>query len=193
LVAVFALDPWKGQPVLYPIALVDPAFYDPKPTRKSYNDMVRAKEDLSDFDCYICHDKGKAPTLVFDAKGNLVIPEVHASVVMGHGTHNRNNLCYNCHDEANLTLLQTRDGRELKFSDSTQLCGSCHGPTYREWSAGVHGRTNGFWNRAQGATTRMDCVNCHNPHSPKYPGRKPAPGPRPLHAAPMTAPAKPAH
>jgi len=25
-------------------------------------------------------------------------------------------------------------------------------------------------------------VNCHNPHSPKFPGREPAPGPHLLHA-----------
>jgi len=101
---------------------------------------------------------------------------------MGHGRHNRNNLCYNCHNEANLEVFQTRDGRELKLSDSTPLCGSCHGPTYRDWEAGVHGRTSGYWNRQLGAIERKDCVSCHNPHSPRFPGRQPAPGPHPLRA-----------
>ena len=193
LVAVFVWDPWGHPTPLYPIPLVDPAFLDPATVRRSYADLVRAKEDLSDFDCYACHEKSKPPTLVFDAKHNLVIPEVHSNIIMGHGSHNRNNLCYNCHDEANLTLLQTRDGRELKFSDSTPLCGSCHGPTFRDWEAGVHGRTSGHWNRTLGPFDRKDCVNCHNPHSPKFPGRKPAPGPHPLHAAPETAATKTAH
>jgi hypothetical protein len=30
-------------------------------------------------------------------------------------------------------------------------------------------------------------VNCHNPHSPRFPGRKPAPGPHTLHPASDTA------
>ena len=56
---------------------------------------------------------------------------------MGHGEQGRNNNCFNCHDETNLELLQTRDGRVVKFQDSPQLCGSCHGPTYEDWEAGA--------------------------------------------------------
>jgi uncharacterized CHY-type Zn-finger protein len=118
--------------------------------------------------------------LRFDADHNLIIPQEHSDIVMKHGSHNRNNLCFNCHNETNLELLQPRDGRELKFSESTQLCGSCHGPNYRDWEAGAHGRTSGYWNRSMGPITRKDCVSCHNPHSPKFPGRKPAPPPHPL-------------
>jgi hypothetical protein len=35
--------------------------------RRSYADLVRAKEDLSDFDCYACHEKNKPPVLRYDA------------------------------------------------------------------------------------------------------------------------------
>jgi len=97
--------------------------------------------------------------------------------VMGHGTHGRNNNCFNCHNDENLLRLQPRDGRELKFEESTLLCGSCHGPTYRDWEAGMHGRTSGYWERSLGPFKKQDCVNCHNPHSPKFPGRQPAPPP----------------
>ena len=86
--------------------------------------------------------------------------------------HNRNNNCFNCHDEQNLELFQTRDGRELSFGDSTPLCGSCHGPTYRDWEAGAHGRTSGLWNRDPAGFKRQNCVSCHNPHSPKVPGTR---------------------
>jgi hypothetical protein len=99
---------------------------------------------------------------------------------MHHGSHERNNNCFNCHNENNLEVFQTRDGRELTFANSTPLCGSCHGPTYRDWEAGVHGRASGYWDRALGAYDRKLCVNCHNPHSPRFPGRQPAPGPHPL-------------
>jgi hypothetical protein len=149
---------------------------------------VSAGEDLSDFDCYACHERGKPPVLRFDTNQNLIVPKEHPDIVMGHGSHGRNNNCFNCHNESNLELLQTRDGHEIKFADSPALCGSCHGPTYRDWDAGVHGRTSGYWDRSLGAAQRKACVNCHNPHSPRFPGRHPAPGPHQLHevaAAPV--------
>jgi len=163
-----------------PIPLVDTNFLSTATVRQAYPDLVKAGEDLSDFDCYACHEKGKPPELRFDTNQNLIIPKEHSNIVMHHGSHERNNNCFNCHNENNLTLLQTRDRHEVKFADSQLLCGSCHGPTLRDWEAGVHGRTDGFWDRNLGAGDRKLCANCHNPHSPKFPGRQPAPGPHPL-------------
>jgi hypothetical protein len=183
LLAAFLLDVPARPAQEAPIALVDTNFLDPSTVRASYADLVRAKADLSDFDCYFCHEKGKSPPLRFDTNQNLIVPKEHPDIVMGHGSHGRNNNCFNCHNENNLERFQARDGHELKFSDSTQLCGSCHGPTYRDWEAGVHGRTSGYWDRSLGAIERKDCVNCHNPHSPHFPSRKPAPGPHLLHPA----------
>lgn len=182
LAAAFLLDLW-GKPLALPaIPEVDPQFTNTATARLSYRELERRGEDLSDFECYICHEKDKPPPLRFDQNNNLIIPEEHENIVLGHGRHQRNNNCFNCHDETNLERFQTRDGRPLKFSESTPLCGSCHGPTYRDWEAGVHGRTNGHWDRSLGSHERQDCVACHNPHSPKFPTWKPAPGPNPLHA-----------
>jgi uncharacterized CHY-type Zn-finger protein len=111
---------------------------------------------------------------------------------MGHGTHNRNNNCFNCHDEQNLELLQARDGRQIKLVESPLLCGSCHGPTYRDWEAGAHGRIGGYWDRSLGPMKRQICVDCHNPHRPKIPPCKPAPGPHLLHPVASVA-AKASH
>lgn len=180
LAIAFWLEPWGRIEPLPPIPLVDRAFLDTSPVRVSYADLLRRKADVSDFDCYACHEKDQPTPLRFDAAGQLVIPSEHENIVMGHGRHGRNNLCYNCHDEHNLLLLQARDGRELKLEESTPLCGSCHGPTYRDFDAGIHGRTSGYWDRSRGPVTRLDCVNCHNPHAPKFPSRTPAPGPHPL-------------
>ena len=177
----FLLQPAGGRSLVYPIPLVDTNFLSTATVRPSYADLVRAGEDLSDFDCYACHTKGKAPVLRYDTNQNLIIPKEHSDIVMGHGKHGRNNNCFNCHNELNLTLLQTRDGREIQFADSPLLCGSCHGPTYRDWEAGAHGRTSGHWDRDAGPIQRKVCVNCHNPHSPDFPSRHPAPGPHPLH------------
>ena len=106
---------------------------------------------------------------------------------MGHGSHDRNNLCYNCHNEQNLLTLQVRDGREVKFDNIPELCGSCHGPTYRDWEAGVHGRISGNWDRSQGPFTRLACASCHDPHAPDIPTREPAPGPHPMRSAENTS------
>ncbi len=163
------------------IPLVETQFLDTATIRKSYAELIRTKADLSDFDCYACHEKGKPPVLRFDAQHNLVVPKEHEDVVMGHGSHNRNNNCFNCHDEQNLELLQTRDGRAVKLAESPALCGSCHGPTYRDWEGGAHGRTGGYWDRTAGQMKRQICVDCHNPHHPKIPPRQPAPGPHLLH------------
>jgi len=180
LAVAFLNDLWARPTVLPVIPLTDAQFTNTATARTSLADLMRAKADTSDFECYVCHDKSKPPPLRFDDKQNLIVPEEHKDIVMAHGRHNRNNLCYNCHNEGNLELFQTRDGRELKLTDSTPLCGSCHGPTYRDWEAGANGRTSGYWNRQLGPFERKDCVSCHNPHAPKFPSRQPAPGPHPL-------------
>jgi hypothetical protein len=168
-------------PALQKIPLVDTQFLETATIRKSYAELIRTKADLSDFDCYACHEKGKPPPLRFDAQHNLIVPQEHSDIVMKHGTHNRNNNCFNCHDEQNLELLQARDGRQIKLAESPPLCGSCHGPTYRDWEGGAHGRTSGYWDRSLGPMKRQICVDCHDPHHPKIPPRKPAPGPHLLH------------
>lgn len=188
LAVAFLLNLWGRPESLANIPLVDAQFTNTATVRVSLGELIRTKADTTDFDCYTCHEKGKAPPLRYDANQNLIVPKEHGNIVMGHGRHQRNNLCFNCHNETNLEQFQTRDGRQLKLVESTPLCGSCHGPTYRDWEAGMHGRTSGYWDRSQGAYVRQDCVACHNPHAPAFPGRKPAPGPHPLHMTAQTTP-----
>jgi formate-dependent nitrite reductase cytochrome c552 subunit len=181
LSAAFYFDLWGHPALAPPIALVDTNFISTATARMSAADLIRTGGDVSGMDCYACHEKSKPPKLKFNAEGEVIVPKEHDDIVMGHGRHHRNNNCYNCHDENNLEELQTRDGRHLKLAESPALCGSCHGPTYRDWEAGVHGRTSGFWKRDLGAIDRKVCTSCHNPHSPPFPSRQPAPGPHPLH------------
>jgi hypothetical protein len=181
LIAAFLGNLWGLPKYSVEIPPVDLQFIQPTTIRTSIFQLIQAKADVSEFDCYTCHERGKPPPLRFDTNHNLIIPSEHANIAMAHGRHNRNNNCFNCHDEQNLDLLQTRDGHQLKLAESPSLCGSCHGPTYRDWEAGVHGRTGGYWSRAAGEFRRQICVDCHDPHSPKIPPRKPAPGPHPLH------------
>ncbi len=172
---------WGQPPVKPQIPPVDPVFLETTPWRQTYADLVKAKQDLSDYDCYACHDRNKPPPLRFDDQQRIVVPSEHSNIVMGHGSHDRNNLCFNCHNENNLETLQIRNGSVVKFDNIPPLCGSCHGPTYRDWEAGAHGRTSGFWNHQLGDSVRLSCANCHNPHSPRIPTRQPAPGPHSLH------------
>ncbi len=187
LAALFAKTPWGQPPPPQDIPLVAKKFLETTPWRQTYTDLVKAKEDLSDYECYTCHEKNKAPPIQFDANHKIVIPKEHKNIVMGHGSHDRNNLCYNCHNEQNLLTLQVRDGREVKFDNIPELCGSCHGPTYRDWEAGVHGRISGNWDRSQGPFTRLACASCHDPHAPDIPTREPAPGPHPMRSAENTS------
>jgi len=191
LSAAFCADFWGRPAHLSPIPLVDTNFISTATARTSALDLVRSGGDTSDLDCYACHEKGKPPKLTLDAEGNVIVPKEHEDIVMAHGRHHRNNNCYNCHDESNLELLQTRDGRHLKIIESPALCGSCHGPTYRDWEAGVHGRTSGYWKCDLGPTDRKVCASCHNPHSPAFPPRQPAPGPHPLHPLAKTSSPRP--
>ncbi len=180
MAGLFMANLWGRTAMPAKVPLVDAEFLETTPWRQTYSDLAKAKEDLSDFDCYACHEKNKPPVIEYDPQHNIILPKEHANLKLEHGSHNRNNVCYNCHNEQNLVTFQARDGRELKFQDSTALCGSCHGPTYRDWEAGAHGRTSGFWDRKQGEIQRLNCANCHDPHSPRIPTRAPAPAPRPL-------------
>lgn len=191
LAVAFTLDLWGKTEPLPEIPPVDPHFLETRTWRASYADLLAADEDVDHFDCYLCHEEDKKQQLTYDKMGVLVIPEEHEDIVMGHGTHGRNNNCFNCHDDGNLLLLQARDGRELKLQDSTPLCGSCHGPTQRDWESGSHGRTSGFWDHSKGGFTKLRCVNCHDPHSPSFPSRKPAPGPNYLRQRKGGRPATP--
>jgi uncharacterized CHY-type Zn-finger protein len=188
LALAFSLDPWDRPPKSLAIPLVDTNFISTATARISAEELVRSGGDASGLECYACHEKDKPPKLKLNAEGDVVVPKEHEDIVMGHGRHHRNNNCYNCHDESNLELLQTRDGRHLKIVDSPPLCGSCHGPTYRDWEAGVHGRTSGYWRRELGPIDRKVCTSCHNPHSPPFPPRPPAPGPHLLHPVAQAGP-----
>ena len=166
------------------IAAVDPSFTNTATVRTSTAELRRTGGDTSGVECYTCHERGKTLTLHFTTTGTLRLPKEHEDLVLRHGHTIGNNLCFNCHAQTNLEALQVRDGRLLPIDQSTLLCGSCHGPTYRDWQYGVHGRTSGYWNRAAGPVTRADCVSCHDPHSPAFAAQKPAPPPRPVPAAP---------
>jgi hypothetical protein len=89
----------------------------------------------------------------------------HKSIALDHGN---NRFCLNCHHPTNRNAFVDYDGSEIAQADVVLLCAKCHGPTYRDWMAGVHGRENGYWNTEMGEKTKLRCIQCHDPHSPKF-------------------------
>lgn len=132
---------------------------------------------FSRMNCAACHAPEEKVELKFDAEGKILTPAAHTNDVARHGRTIGNDHCFNCHDPANLAELRTAGGKKLKLTESTLLCASCHGPSYRDWESGVHGRRNGFWNAKLGTTDRKDCTSCHDPHAPMLPLLKPLPPP----------------
>jgi len=96
------------------------------------------------------------------------------SAMFNHDSENR--WCLDCHDLNNRDYLRLASGKLLDFKESYKLCGQCHGEKYRDWKVGVHGKRTGYWN---GQKEYLLCVNCHNPHSPKFRELKPEPPPVP--------------
>lgn len=125
------------------------------------------------FKCHECH-QNITPSL--EPKTLLA---AHQNVILEHGI---NNNCYNCHHRTNREALLDINAREISFSQSELLCRKCHGPTYRDWEIGIHGRPSGFWDKSRGNSFKALCVACHDPHSPKFKPIQPAPGPTENHS-----------
>jgi len=71
--------------------------------------------------------------------------------------------CLDCHHTETRNKLVDNFGNEISFNQSQQLCGKCHGPIYRDWRDGIHGKRIGEW-AADGKKRWFVCTECHNPH-----------------------------
>lgn len=120
------------------------------------------------FPCTTCHEKGKTNSRRRQLKDD------HTDIVFDHDAQNR--WCLDCHAELDRDKLHLASGELVEFGQSYRLCGQCHGPTYRDWKAGVHGKRTGMWN---GKKNYFLCVHCHDPHSPAIKPITPFPAPVP--------------
>jgi hypothetical protein len=82
--------------------------------------------------------------------------------------------CFDCHNPNNRDTLRLANGKIVRFEESYNLCGQCHGTILREWKAGLHGKRTGMWN---GEKQYRLCVHCHWPHDPRFKQIKPLPPP----------------
>ncbi len=113
----------------------------------------------------------------------------HQDIKLEHGN---NRFCLNCHHSTNRNAFVDYDGSEIAQADVVLLCAKCHGTIHRDWKAGVHGRSNGFWKADKGAETKLRCIQCHDPHRPAFQPMKPLPPlrypPRAAHPPEKTTP-----
>jgi hypothetical protein len=152
------------------------SYLDRTPPRQIHGlRLVKAPMNWA-YDCTECHK-------LLPAKWHYDRPlSEHQHIQLEHG---ENRFCLNCHHAANRSAFADYDGAEIAEGDVVLLCAKCHGPTYRDWQAGAHGRRNGYWDLRQGTQTRLRCIECHDPHRPKFQAMKPL--------APLLYPARAAH
>lgn len=132
--------------------------FDTSPVRGEFQPLVYEKAGFA-YRCTECHFSIQPPP-----RQNPLQSE-HAAIALNHGL---NTNCLNCHHPVNRDVYVDYDGNEIPADQPARLCSKCHGPTYREWEAGIHGRQNGYWDTSKGERKKLFCVQCHDPHSPKF-------------------------
>jgi hypothetical protein len=172
LALVFAVLPTKDPIPVPERVMVSAEEIDPSPRFVPMGDDAVTVISVFERKCTDCHD-----SLVGSSTTRRDVNHYHDTVDMNHGLNGR---CVNCHDQEDRNKLVLRDGETVGFSQSTTLCSNCHGPAYRQWQRGVHGKTLGFWNADLGESRKLKCVECHNPHSPHYNPMAPLPPPNTL-------------
>ncbi len=117
--------------------------------------------------CGTCH---ATSTPRRETRSAAELDEFHQGLQYAHGTLT----CLSCHDAANYDQLRLADGRGLPFAETMSLCAQCHGPQFRDYTRGSHGGMTGYWDLSRGPRERNHCVDCHDPHAPRYPQVQPA-------------------
>lgn len=126
--------------------------------------------------CITCHsarvviDGGPFPTSPSE------LHEFHGGLVVQHGAL----ACTACHDDqrGGEPRLHLADGTTFATSDAMRLCAQCHGPKYDTYLHGGHGGMTGQWDLSSGDRSRNQCVDCHDPHVPKFQPSHPVLPPR---------------
>jgi hypothetical protein len=121
--------------------------------------------------CATCHTtKPSNP----NAKLGVPLTAFHQGLKGQHGHLS----CVSCHNPVEgYDSLRLADGKRVPYTGVMTLCSQCHGPQFRDYQHGAHGGMTGSWDLTKGGRVRNNCVDCHDPHSPKYPTVTPARGP----------------
>lgn len=123
--------------------------------------------------CASCHTL-KSPKALPTASTEL--REFHQGLAFQHGELS----CAHCHVDGARShdTVHLANGEKIPMVEAMRLCAQCHGPQFRDYSRGSHGGMEGAWSPALGPRTRNHCVDCHDPHTPRFQGGKPVLPPR---------------
>lgn len=121
--------------------------------------------------CGTCH--ATAPERPLPAKPEQ-LQQFHQGLAFKHGALE----CASCHSVGQPPRLHLATGEALETSEALKLCAQCHGPQWRDFQRGAHGGIRGYWDASRGPKERIHCVNCHDPHAPRYVGGQPVLPPR---------------
>ena len=123
--------------------------------------------------CATCHDN-RDPNFAQD--GTAPMDEFHVGLNYHHG----GQTCLSCHNADDYNTLRRADGRSIALNDSMALCSQCHALQHRDYHDGLHGGMTGYWDLTRGGRTRNTCIDCHDPHHPKFPTLTPVFPPKPV-------------
>lgn len=130
--------------------------------------------------CVTCHGVRDAGTGF--PESSLSLKDFHSGLSVNHG----NLSCKACHADRHggPPMLRLATGEEVPTSEAMRLCAQCHGPKSQDYLHGSHGGMNGHWDLERGPRLRNHCVDCHDPHVPKFQPSRPVLPPRDRFIAP---------
>lgn len=83
--------------------------------------------------------------------------------------------CRNCHVTDQGAGIKFLTGKSLQRKEIPELCGQCHGVVKRDWENSIHGKKLDTW---KSSGRKLTCVDCHDPHDPKFKSMKAYPPPK---------------
>ncbi|MGI9457565.1 MAG: cytochrome c3 family protein [Aeoliella sp.] len=121
--------------------------------------------------CSTCHSV-REPNPANRAPADL--DQFHLSMEFAHGKLT----CLSCHNPQDYDTLRLADETTVEYPEVMTLCAQCHGPQATAYEHGAHGGMSGYWDLSRGPRTRNNCIDCHDPHQPKFPSMVPTFKPR---------------
>ena len=136
---VFAFQPFQFFSPLPAAVVVPPWATDPTPVRQPSvgPSTIRRSSRIA----------AVTVTRLFRRRRNDRYPDAACGNRVGTRINTR---CFNCHHPTNRDVFVDDHGDEIPWDQPQLLCAKCHGPVYRDWQHGSHGRTNGYWDHTQG-------------------------------------------
>jgi hypothetical protein len=111
--------------------------------------------------CVTCHTV-RSPEAMPKTMRDL--DEFHQGLRFEHGPLS----CSSCHVLGAQDTLHKADGTTIPMNQAIQLCAQCHGSQFRDYRHLAHGGMNGSWDLRRGGRVRNHCVDCHDPHVPRF-------------------------